>query len=182
MLYTVSIYGLKWIDHRRDARLATTPFAFSFSAPTYPVTSTFPFAVSSTSNSNLFNYFINDDHGRVLDPHELYHDEIKREVIYILVSCGVIVIIALVLLFAFCCDCLSHRTRHILIALLMVLIFALAIVLLLRHCNNEDLEDTPIPYHRNMNFETGNNAKSSWRCTFQFIQTNTLTSILTTNW
>ena len=93
----------------------------------------------------------------------------KRESIYLFVSCGVIALIALVLLFAFCCDCLSHRTRHILIALLMVLIFAIAIVLLLRYCNNYDLEDSSIPYYNNILFEGRDNSGTSWRCTHYLI-------------
>ena len=101
----------------------------------------------------------------------------KQEALFLFVTSAVLLIFILVLLFAFCCHCLSYRTKHILVTLILVLEFAIAVVLLLRYANNENLQDTAIPWYQQFGWNM-----HSWRCTLIFIQPISMTSTSTTNW
>lgn len=82
----------------------------------------------------------------------------KTEAIYLWASCAAILLLGLILLFAYCCGCLSPRAKHVILTLIIIIWFAMAVVLLLRYKKNRDLEDTPMPWSRQLGYNS-----TSWR-------------------
>ena len=101
----------------------------------------------------------------------------RQEAIYLFVTAGLIIIFALIVVAGFCCKVLSNRNRHILVAILLMLVFAVAVVLILRYVNNANLNDTPVNWYTHFNYKTNN-----WRGSHHSIQITSATSTHITSW
>jgi hypothetical protein len=87
-----------------------------------------------------------DQHYRPLDYNDLYYNEMKREAIYLFVSAGVVILFSFLLLCVYCCNCycLGPKARHILVVFVIIVELAVGVVMLLRFCSNDDLNDNSV--------------------------------------
>lgn len=115
-----------------------------------------------------------------LDPHHLYYSEMKQEAIYLWVTTACILILSILLIVVYCCKsyCIGPRGRHVLVTLILMLMFAAAVVLILRYVNNDNLNESIVPYSNYSTFDIQRN----WRGSPCFMQTSSTTSTPTTSW
>ena len=72
---------------------------------------------------------------------DLYYDEMKQEISFIIIAAGLTLIFSVILLAGLCTDCISPKAKHILATLTLILEFAIAVVLALRASNNSNMRD-----------------------------------------